>query len=144
MANGSLLAGISFSNSMVGVVHGLAHACGGVSRVPHGVANAILLPWGMEYNLGKSHNIIAELAPYLGATLYRGPMEAAKNAVQAVRDFGKRLEELCGLPTRLRDAGVTEDKLDAIAKTTVNDGTMTYNPEEVTYQDALDILKKAF
>ncbi len=48
MANGALLAGISFSNSLVGVVHSLAHACGGVAHVPHGVANAILLPIGVE------------------------------------------------------------------------------------------------
>ncbi len=144
MANAALLAGISFSNSMCGVVHGLAHGCGGVCRVPHGVANAILLPWGMENNLEKVGDIIAELAPVLGASTSGGAMEQAKAAIGAVRDLGERLKNLCGLPTTLREAGVTEDKLDAIAKVAINDGTATFNPEDVTYEVALEILKKAY
>jgi len=54
MANASLLAGVSFSNSMVGIVHALAHATGGRCHVPHGIANAILLPHGLEFYLKKS------------------------------------------------------------------------------------------
>ncbi len=144
VANGALLAGISFSNSMVGVVHSLAHGCGGVCRVPHGVANAILLPWGMENNLEKAGEIIAELAPVLGASTSGSKMDQAKAAIQAVRDLGKRLKDLCGLPTTLKDAGVTEDKLEDIAKAVINDGTVTFNPEDVTYEVALEILKKAY
>jgi len=144
MANGALLAGISFSNSMVGVVHSLAHACGGVCRVPHGIANGILLPWGMENNLEKVGDTIAELAPLLGAATTADPMEQARAAIQAVRDIGTRLKELCGFPITLREAGVTEDKLEDIAKATINDGAVTLNPEDVTYDVALDILKKAY
>jgi alcohol dehydrogenase len=144
MANAALLAGISFSNSMVGVVHSLAHACGGVCRVPHGIANGILLPWGMENNLEKVGDTIAELAPLLGAATTGGPTEQAKAAVQAVRDIGARLKELCGFPTTLREAGVTEDKLEDIAKATINDGAITLNPEDVTYDVALEILRKAY
>jgi alcohol dehydrogenase len=51
---------------------------------------------------------------------------------------------LCGLPNTLRETGVTEDKLEAIAKTAVNDGTVAMNPEDVTVPDALALLKKAF
>jgi alcohol dehydrogenase len=144
MANAALLAGISFSNSMCGVVHSLSHACGSVCRVPHGVANGILLPWGMENNLDKVGETIAELAPLLGAATSGGAMEQAKAAIQAVRDLGTRLKEMCGLPTTLREAGVTQDKLETIAKTAVNDGATIYNPEDVTYDVALDILKKAY
>ncbi|HBI55649.1 MAG TPA: alcohol dehydrogenase, partial [Firmicutes bacterium] len=53
MANASMLAGVAFSNSMVGLVHAIGHACGGVSQVPHGDAMGILLPWCMEYNMDK-------------------------------------------------------------------------------------------
>ena len=144
MANAALLAGISFSNSLLGVVHALAHATGGVCRVPHGVANGIFLPWGMENNLDKAGETIAELAPVLGASGSGPPLERAKAAVQAVRDLGKRLNELCGLPTSLREAGVTEDKLESIAKTAVNDGSATFNPEDVTYDSALALLRKAY
>ena len=146
MANAALLAGIAFSNSLVGVVHSLAHACGGVAHVPHGVANSVLLPYGMENNLDKVGGIIAELAPILGADVAAGASERerAEAAIQAVRDLGTRLHEFCGAPTRLRDAGVKEEQLEAIAKTAINDGAVTYNPEEVSYDDALRLLRQAF
>ena len=146
MANASLLAGISFSNSMVGIVHAIAHAAGGVCHVPHGVANAILLPFGMENNLGKCESAIAELAPWLAGveTVPGSTAERARASVKSVRDLAEKLNKLSGLPLRLRDAGVPEDKLADIAKTAINDGATVYNPEEVTYDVALDVLKKAF
>jgi len=144
MANAALIAGISFSNSMVGVVHSTAHACGGIARVPHGVANGILLPWGMENNLEKAGDTIAELAPSLGASSKGSPLDQARACIQAVRDLQKRLKNLCGLPTTLKEAGVKQEDLEKIAKLTLNDGAVTYNPENVTYEVALDILKKAF
>ena len=58
LANASLLAGCAFSNSMVGIVHGIGHACGGVANIPHGNAMAILLPHGMEYNFNKTNHIM--------------------------------------------------------------------------------------
>lgn len=144
MANAALCAGIAFSNSMVGVVHALAHSCGAVSRVPHGVANAVLLPWGMESNLKKAGRHIAALAPLLGVTASYSTTEKAKAAIKAVRDLGARLNELCNLPTTLQEAGVTEEQLEAIAKAAINDGAVTYNPEAVTFEDALQLLKKAY
>ncbi len=53
MANAATMAGIAFSNSMVGMVHSLGHATGSVAHVPHGVAMSIFLPFGMEFNLEK-------------------------------------------------------------------------------------------
>ena len=144
MANGALLAGMSFSNSMCGIVHALSQSVGGVCHVPHGVGNAILLPFGMENNINIRTETMAELAPYLcGKEVKGSAMERAKAAVQAVRDLTGRLNKLCGLPLTLSDAGVTEDKLEAIARLTLDDGTMTYNPENVTFEDALAILKRA-
>ena len=55
MANAALMAGIAFSNSMVGIVHSIGHSAGSVAGVPHGLAMAILLPYGMEYNLSLIH-----------------------------------------------------------------------------------------
>lgn len=144
MANAALCAGIAFSNSMVGIVHGLAHATGGCCHVPHGVANSIYLPWGMEYNLEKRHEIIAELAPYFGVTAGSDARTAASGVIRAVRDMRRELNDICKLPLTLKDAGVDETKLELIAKNSLNDGSMTYNPEEVTYEDALAVLKKAW
>jgi alcohol dehydrogenase len=145
MANAALVAGIAFSNSMVGVVHALAHATGGVCHVPHGVANAILLPYGMENNLDMRADVIAELAPHLcGKPVEGSAAQRARAAIDAVRAISAKLNTLCGLPLKLSDAGVTQDKLETIANAAVNDGALTYNPENVTAADALRILKQAF
>ncbi len=144
MANAALFAGISFSNAMVGAVHSLAHATGGVCHVPHGVANGIYLPWGMELNLDKAGDSIAELAPVLGASTDGDSTEQAHAAIRAIRDLGERLKELCDLPNSLRDAGVTIDKFEEIAKLATNDGSATYNPEDLTFELALDMVKKAY
>ena len=144
MLNAALLAGIAFSNSLVGVVHGLAHATGGVARVPHGVANSILLPFGMENNFKKVAPIIGELAPFMGMPATGKPKKDAENAVAAVRKLGKQLKAASGLPTKLSEAGVKKEQLPDIARAAINDGSCTINPEEITYEVALDILKKAF
>jgi alcohol dehydrogenase len=61
-----------------------------------------------------------------------------------VRNLLSRLNQISGLPIRLRDAGITEDMFPAIAKLAINDGSLVYNPKEATYDDALMLLKKAF
>jgi alcohol dehydrogenase len=67
MANAALLAGVAFSNSMVGCVHAMAHALGGVCHVPHGIGNGIMLPYGLEYNLDSvSDRIAGLLLPMVG------------------------------------------------------------------------------
>lgn len=145
MANAALLAGIAFSNSMVGIVHAMAHATGSVAHIPHGVANAIFLPFGMEHNLKKVPEYLGQLAEPLGVTnLPAKPVDRAQAAIQAVRDLNRKLNELSGLPLTLSGAGVARGQLEAIAKATINDGSCTYNPEEVVYKEVLEILNRAF
>ena len=145
MANGAMLAGIAFSNSMVGIVHALAHATGGVCGVPHGLANAIYLPWGLEYNMNQVAGYIAELAPYMKISSPPSDTKTCAEAViQAVKDLNDKLHKLSGMPTRLKDTGVTEEHLEQIAKAAINDGSCNYNPEEITFEDALGVIKKAF
>lgn len=147
MANASLMAGIAFSNSMVGIVHAIGHACGGVAHVPHGDAMAILLPHGMEYNLEKAGAHYAELLlPLAGADAYaRTPAaERAQRAIAAVRELTERLKRVCGLPTRLSEVGVKKDDFGRIARTAINDGAAIVNPAEVGYDDVMAILEKAY
>jgi len=145
MANAALMAGIAFSNSMVGAVHALAHACGGVCHVPHGVANGIMLPWVLDFNLDMIPEYIAELSGVLGGSIeYLEPADQAQVTVSQVRNLLERLNKISGLPTRLRDAGVSEDMLPKIAEAAVNDGAHVYNPKELTYDIALGLYKKAF
>ncbi|MEA2101826.1 MAG: iron-containing alcohol dehydrogenase [Thermodesulfobacteriota bacterium] len=147
MANAAVFAGIAFSNANVGMVHAIAHASGGVCHVPHGIANSILLPWVLDYNRGMKgiDQRIAEISGMLGDTgAWMGPYDQAGVTVSLVRNLLERLNQLSGMPVRFKDAGVTADKLPVIAKAAINDGAQAYNPRAVTYDVALDILKKAF
>lgn len=145
MANAALLAGMAFSNSMVGMVHALAHACGGVAHVPHGVANSILLPFGMEYNIDKTPEALAELAVLLGEPVeYLDTKQQAYKAVEFVRNLATKLNQICGLPLTLKEAGVEKKQLKQIAKVGINDGAVTYNPEELTFDEALAVLTEAY
>jgi alcohol dehydrogenase class IV len=144
----SSLAGMAFSHAMVGCVHGMAHAAGGLYGVPHGVANAILLPYGLEYNLRETHEKLAALAPLAPnvAADTTGPetLPAAEAVIEVIRALTGRLHDLGALPLRLRDVGVPADGLPDIAAATVMDGTSFYNPREVVAEDILAQLERAY
>jgi len=150
MANAALLAGLAFSNSMVGIVHAAAHATGGVCRVPHGIANSILLPFGLEFYIKKSPKVKALienlLLPLAGPEVYvqTPQVERASKSVLVIREMAGELKKLSGLPVKLSEAGVTEDKLDEIARTTIDDGAVAFSPVEVSLEEAKGILKAAF
>lgn len=147
LANASTMAGIAFSNAMVGIVHNLGHATGGVCHVPHGIAMNIFLPFGLEYNLKKSSSQIAELLlPIAGSAVFSAtPIDRrAEKVISHIRAMKDELYDLCKLPRTLKEANVTREKLPEIARAALNDGSSTYNVEEVEYEDALRILEKAY
>lgn len=147
MANASLMAGISFSNSMVGLVHAIGHACGGVSHVPHGDAMSILLPYGMEFNMDTIGELYGDLLlPLAGADTFavtkkekRGP-----KALETVKELLLSYNKMCGLPTKLSECGVKLEDIETIAKTAINDGAIVMNPKGVDLKDVIEILKKAY
>lgn len=146
MANASMMAGAAFSNSMVGIIHAIGHALGGVCHVPHAVAMAILLPHGMEYNLDKCGEMYGELLLYLaGAEVYASTPadERGQKAVDYVKQMLKKLHDKTGLPLTLSQAGVSEDKFDDIANTAVNDGAIIVNPAAADREQVKAILKNA-
>ncbi len=139
------MAGSAFSHSMVGCVHAMGHAVGGLTRVPHGVANAILLPHGMEYNFEVSKEKYAALAPVMGVdTTGMSVDEAARAAIAAVRDLLRQLNALDAIPVRLKDAGVPHESLPAIAEAAAEDGTIVYNPREVEAEEILIHVRNAY
>ena len=148
MANASLLAGAAFSNSMVGLVHAIGHALGGVCRVAHGDAMTILLPAVMEFNLEKCGERYGELLLAL-----TGPEEYAATpapdragaAIAAVVALRGRLHEACGLPVTLRDTGrVEKSAFEAVARTALDDGAMIVNPRQADFEQVLAILEKVW
>lgn len=146
MANAALMAGVAFSNAMVGVVHALGHACGGIARVAHGDAMAILLPHCMEYNLSACGDLYGELLlPLAGAETYAATPAPARGAaaIQAVNGLLSTCAEIGGLPLRLSEVGVAESQLDAIAAAALDDGSIAFNPRAVSRDDAVAILRAA-
>lgn len=140
----SSMAGMAFSHAMVGCVHGMAHAVGGLFRVPHGAANAILLAHGLEYNEAICRDRLATLGRWLGVTDDREDAAAAAALIDAIRGLTRRLNALGALPLRLRDVGVPEEGLTAAAKAAVMDGTSFYNPREVVAEEILVHLRNAY
>ena len=128
---GAYLAATAVSTAKIGLHHGLCHVLGGTAGVPHGIANAIILPHAMRYN---AEAVPAEMAR-LGAALGR-PDDAAG----AVADLVERL----GLPTRLADCGVTDDDLDAVARLSQGNGSVQANPRPVSEDDARAVLTAAY
>ncbi len=149
MAIASCMAGIAFSNSMVGLVHATGHVLGAQCRVPHAVVMAILLPHVMRYNLGVCAESYAELLIYLAPDVYathagESTEKRALCAIEAVENLLKSLNKACDLPLRLRDTGVTEADFLPIAKDAINDGAVIYNPRSAGVDEIVAILQQAF
>jgi len=128
------LAGLAFANALVGCVHAMAHAVGGLFGIPHGIANGILLPVGMEFNLPAVPERMSEIARASGRDAL------PENAPLAVRQL---LAE-CSLPTRLKDVGVPEDGLLSAASVAALEGCLITNPREATEEEILAMLKTAY
>lgn len=148
LAQASTMAGIAFSNSMVGLVHSLGHALGAVAHLPHGLCMNLFMPYVLEYNKEVNGNKIADLLlPLAGADIYAqtpANMRADK-AIATILTMRDRLFTLTKLPRTLRETGkVTEAQLDEVAEKALNDGSIIYNPKEANLQDLRAILQKAW
>ena len=156
LANAATLAGMAFSNSMVGMVHSLGHAVGAIRRVPHGVCMAILLPYGLEYNMHKNRHFTAELLlPLSGPDAYaRTPNHLrADEVVAEIRRLNQKLHDAtdgahpCCFKDVVDGRGrplVRKEDLPAIAAYAVNDGSILYNPEELDDHDLLTVIEAAW
>ena len=147
MANASLMAGVSFSNSMVGVIHAIGHAIGGVSHVPHGDAMSILMPHCMKFNKDKLKDEYAKLLLHIaGPEVYANTKyeDRADKTIEYVENMLYKLNKICGLPTKLSQTNVKKEDFNEIAKKALDDGAMIVNPKQVDLEDVMDILEKAF
>jgi alcohol dehydrogenase len=139
------MAGIAFTHSMVGVVHAMAHAAGAHYRVPHGVANGIFLPHGLEYNFDFIYEKLARLAPVVGIVSNgTSDEDKARSVIAAIRDLTNKLDALGALPVRLRDVGVPEDGPAVIAEGALNDGSSFYNPRPMDEEELLPYVQNAY
>ena len=135
------IAGLAFANSLCGIVHAISHSVGATSHVPHGVANAILLPWCMEYNLDFCEKEYAQAAHAMGVP---DSGDARADALMGIEEV-RRLNADIGMPPTLSAVGVKEEDLVHISEISMGDGSMVTNPRPVEDDaEVLDILKKCF
>ncbi len=135
MLMASLLAGISLANAGVTAVHALAYPLGGVHRIAHGVANGLLLPYVMEFNLEGSPGKFSEIARAFG----RDPKPG--NSVVAVRELSRSIN----LPQKLSDIKIPEKDISEMAQKAIKvSRPIENNPKKVTIEDLIMIYRQAF
>lgn len=142
MALGQYVAGMGFSNVGLGVVHGMAHPLGAFYDTPHGIANAVLLPYVMEYNAEYTGEKFRDIAKAMGVegTESMSQEEYRKAAVDAVKQLSKDV----GIPEKLHEIGVKEEDLQALAESAFADVCTGGNPRPCTVESILEIYKTAF
>jgi alcohol dehydrogenase len=137
MLVGSLLAGIAFSHSDVGSVHCMAEALGGVYDAPHGICNAVLLPYVMEYNVEFCLEKYSRIAQAMGEVFYTIE-EGAMKAVERVKELAVDV----GLPS-FKSLGVKEEDLEKLADMAAKNISTESNPREMTKEDYLTLFRRA-
>ncbi len=137
MHNASTMAGMAFSNSSLGIIHSLAHKIGGELHITHGLANAILLPYVIEYNYEAAKDKFTYIEDFLG--------------IDSLADAISDLNEEVGIPSSFKDIDWLdyddqdfEEILDRMSKNALEDPCSLTNPEEPTVEDLKEIYKKAY
>ena len=146
LANAALMAGVAFSNALVGIVHAMGHAAGGIAGVGHGEAMALLLPHGMAYNLDAVADRYASiLANLVGIDGYAAipSAERGQAAIDAVKSLLAVLHERTGLPLTLGEAGVQADQIPEIAAAALDDGSMSMNLKQPSFEELSSLLEGA-
>jgi alcohol dehydrogenase class IV len=136
------LAGMSFSNAILGIVHSMAHKTGKLFSIPHGCANAIYLPFAIEFNAKVASKKYGDVAKRLGFT--GNDDELTKALVQWIRDLNATMK----IPSTLKAFGLDEElflsNLDAISKTAVADPCTGTNPREISVDEMKELFKKTY
>ena len=141
MATAQYIAGMAFSNVGLGLVHGMAHPLGAYYDIPHGVANALLRPFVMEYNKEAAKAKYRTIAEAMGVdTSAMDDDQAAQAAVDAVKALAVKVR----IPQHLSELGVPESGLPTLAQAAFNDVCTPGNPRKAVVEEILEVYKKAF
>jgi alcohol dehydrogenase class IV len=141
LALGSLYGGLCLGPVNTAAVHALAYPLGGRFHVAHGVSNALLLPYVMEFNIPEAPGRYAKIAQALGAEQTHSDIETARRGLEKI----KQLLRDCRLPTKLSEIRVPKEAIDSLAESTMTvTRLLKNNLREVTLQDAKRIYEEAF
>jgi 1,3-propanediol dehydrogenase len=140
MAQGSLEAGMAFTNAILGATHAMSHQVGGLLDLPHGVVNAVLLPHVIRFNAQAWPERFVPLAAAGGIATEGVPAtEVALLLAERVRELADEV----GVPKRLAALGVSQDMLPQLARTTLKDACLTTNPREAGAGDIEALFRAA-
>ncbi|MGQ4554601.1 iron-containing alcohol dehydrogenase [Halobellus sp. GM3] len=142
MSRASMEAGMAFNGAGLGAVHAISHQIGGVFGVPHGLANAIVLPYVMEYNLPQVPELMVDIAEALGEDVDRSH-PAAVEGYKAVRAVC-RLGDAVRIPETLSATAAERDAIPRLVEQALEDGSLTGNPRTTGADDIEAILENAF
>ncbi len=137
----SMIAGVAFTNAGLGLCHAMAHALGSFCGVAHGVANAVLLPSVMRFNLPSRPALFRELAQAMGEDVSGMPAESAgAKSVKAVEELLSRLP----LPRSLSELGIKANSLEVLASEAfLNTRLRSSNPRETVLEDVVGVFRSA-
>lgn len=134
----SMMAAIAFSNSGLGAVHGISQTIGSIAHIPHGKANALLLPYVMEINIQGNLNKYAEIGRLLGSR--KNGEEAAYEAVEILKKWLKDY----GMTKGIGQSGLTEEMIPQIIEGTMGYRLLSCNPVAITEEKIRKILCEAW
>lgn len=141
VALGSILGGFCLGPVNTAAVHALSYPLGTEFHLPHGLSNALLLPYVMEFNYGSNPQKYADVALALGCSSSETWAATAEQGIAWVKQF---IQD-CGIPARLRDLDIPEAVLPQLAAEAMKiTRLLVNNPREVTLEDAIKIYKAAF
>lgn len=138
MQKASFLAGSAFTRAYVGYVHAIAHTLGGFYSVPHGLANAVILPYVLEYYGEAAHKSLAELAELVGIGQQEDTIEEkAKKFIEAIRELNKAMK----IPEKIN--GIDKNDISLMAERALKEANPLYPvPRILTKEDLLNIFNK--
>lgn len=141
VAMGSLYGGFCLGPVNTAGVHALSYPLGSMYHLAHGLSNAVLLPYVMEYNIVAAVDRYADVAVALGCAREADAWATAKAGVEKIKELNKA----CGIPTTLREVGVKDETIPQMASEAMKiQRLLKNNPREITEQDAVAIFKSAF
>jgi len=141
VALGSLYGGFCLGPVNTAGVHALSYPLGSMYHLAHGLSNAVLLPWVMEYNMMAVPHRYADVAEALGCKRSTDALATARSGVEKIRELNAK----CGIPENLREVGVKEESIPQMAAEAMKiQRLLKNNPRDITEQDAVAIFKSAY
>ncbi len=144
MLNASVIAGMAFSNSMVGIVHSLAHSAGAVLHIPHGVAISLFLKAGLEINFDSCRGEFSELLKAVRCDFVGDEAERAREFLNIVGGFLDEIRRRADLPMGLKDVGFKSEFEDKIVELALTDGSSIFSKVELTEDLARRMIAESF